>query len=301
MPKRLTKEEIINFINKDADYEFVELINYTNSKEKNIMVKHKLCNKEFLVSLEGWKKGNRPHRCEFHKTTNKKTTEEFKEQVKNLTEDYEVIGEYVNKKTKIEFIHKSKQHKFRMNPDDFLSGCRCSICYKKNKKTTEEFKEQVKNLTEDYEVISEYINALTKIKIKHKTCGNEYFVRPNDFLSSESRCPKCKNYKNEKLIRSILIRNNINFEEQKSFEGCSFKNKLKFDFYIPEHNTCIEYDGEFHFQNRFNNQQKFLTQKIRDQIKNNFCEENNIKLIRISFKEKNKIEEIINGLIQNRS
>ena len=53
--------------------------------------------------------------------------------------------------------------------------------------------------------------------------------------------------KGEKIIRDILLKNNIDFEEQKTFETCRFLNtkaKARFDFYLPNDNLLIEYDGE---------------------------------------------------------
>ena len=65
------------------------------------------------------------------------------------------------------------------------------------------------------------------------------------------------------------------------------------EFYIPSKNMCIEYDGEFHFQPI--RKSKSMTEeqaiknleesKIRDNIKNEFCKNNGITLIRIKYDE----------------
>jgi len=42
----------------------------------------------------------------------------------------------------------------------------------------------------------------------------------------------------------ILERHNINFETQKQFDNCKYIKNLYFDFYLPNYNLCIEYDGK---------------------------------------------------------
>ena len=61
-------------------------------------------------------------------------------------------------------------------------------------------------------------------------------------------CQKCSSSKGELLIENILIENNIIYNNQQEFEGCFYKGKLKFDFYLPEHNLCVEFDGVQHFK-----------------------------------------------------
>jgi len=68
---------------------------------------------------------------------------------------------------------------------------------------------------------------------------------------------------------------------------------LPFDFYLPDYNTCIEFDGEQHF-NKFRfelDESRLIKTKKRDIIKNNFCEKNNINLLRIKFNQ--NIESIL--------
>ena len=112
--------------------------------------------------------------------------------------------------------------------------------------------------------------------------------------------PLISNLNNILNIENILTGLNINFTKQKTFEDCKFKNKLKFDFYIPEKNICIEFDGEQHFKpiRYFGGNKSFELQKIKDQIKNEYCNKNKIKLIRFRFDEDPiKIEFEINKLI----
>ena len=99
-----------------------------------------------------------------------------------------------------------------------------------------------------------------------------------------SGCPKCKNSKGEDKILRILEELNINFETQKRFPKCKYKLSLPFDFYLPEYKTCIEYDGIQHYQpvEKWGGNKEFELIKLRDKIKDNYCYENNLTLIRVS-------------------
>ena len=71
---------------------------------------------------------------------------------------------------------------------------------------------------------------------------------------------------------------------------------MPFDFYLPDYNTCIEYDGELHYKavDYFGGDDALGNTKCRDEIKTQYCKENNIKLIRIPYWEFDNIEEILN-------
>ncbi|MFW6002217.1 MAG: hypothetical protein ACOCQD_02670 [archaeon] len=115
------------------------------------------------------------------------------------------------------------------------------------------------------------------------------------------RCPIC-NFKRsvgEKRIYNFLIKENINFEEQKTFERCynTSKNRLlPFDFFIFDYNLIIEFDGEQHFNPKFGENKngiEFNRTKQNDAIKNDFAKNHQINLLRISYKDINKIEDIL--------
>lgn len=53
------------------------------------------------------------------------------------------------------------------------------------------------------------------------------------------------------------------------------------DFYLPEYNVAIEYQGEQHFRPiiKFGGQQDFELRKKRDEIKNKLCKKHEIPII----------------------
>jgi len=114
-------------------------------------------------------------------------------------------------------------------------------------------------------------------------------------------CPKCKMSRGELLVEYILTKHNIMFKFQKRFNDCKNKRELPFDFYLPEHNICIEYDGELHYETyRGQEKEKYINKlkqtKLHDSIKNLYCETNNIRLLRIPYWITD-IEEMIESFI----
>lgn len=117
----------------------------------------------------------------------------------------------------------------------------------------------------------------------------------------KSGCPICNVSKGEIIITNYLINHNIEYVPQKKFNGCISKKKLSFDFYLPDHNILIEFDGIQHFQyiNFFHKKSTFEYTIIKDNIKLKFCFENKIKLLRITYEEIDFIEEILDIIIHN--
>ena len=111
-------------------------------------------------------------------------------------------------------------------------------------------------------------------------------------------CQKCKESKGEGIIRNFLEKNCIKYEPQKKFAKCKDINLLPFDFYLTTDNICIEFDGKQHFDSieRYGGNVGLKYIQTHDKIKNEFCKNNNIKLIRISYKE-NIIERLDSELL----
>jgi len=98
-------------------------------------------------------------------------------------------------------------------------------------------------------------------------------------------CPLHGESHGEREISIILNNKKIIYERQKKFKTCKDKKELPFDFYLPEYNLCIEYDGKQHFESGFFGEKAFIMTQKHDQIKNIFCEENNIEIIRIKYND----------------
>jgi very-short-patch-repair endonuclease len=272
------------------DYSVVNFIN-TRTKIKIICPKHK----EFEQTPGNHLQGRGCMECNKHK---KLSTIKFIEKsniIHNNKYDYSKVN-YINSKTKIKIICE-KHGEFLTTPRTHLSGSICKLCFfEKLTSNTNEFINQsniIHNNKYNYSLVK-YESAHKKIKIicpKH----NIFEQTPNSHLKGNG-CPRCNDSKGEKEIINILTNNNIKFEIGKNFSNCRHKRKLKFDFYLPNHNICIEFDGEQHFKNvdYYGGKKDFEIRKIRDDIKTTFCIENNIILLRIKYDEniKNKLKDI---------
>ena len=91
----------------------------------------------------------------------------------------------------------------------------------------------------------------------------------------------------EKIIGNWLHDHGIEYIPQKTFHDLKTeKGYLLFlDFYIPEYNLAIEYDGQQHFKDVPRFKSNLKENQIRDSIKNNFCKTNKITLVRIPYYE----------------
>ena len=70
--------------------------------------------------------------------------------------------------------------------------CGIKIRIRKRSKTNEQFIKEVSEIANnEYLVKSKYINSSEKILLKHKLCGNEFYMSPRDFVSNSQRCPRC--------------------------------------------------------------------------------------------------------------
>jgi hypothetical protein len=80
----------------------------------------------------------------------------------------------------------------------------------------------------------------------------------------------------------------LKFKFQKTFDDCRHKSLLQFDFYIPvpdKRGIIIEYDGAQHYVAipNWGGEEGLAGRVLRDGVKNTYCDENNIKLIRIRY------------------
>lgn len=163
------------------------------------------------------------------------------------------------------------------------------------KKTIKQFISEA-NLVHDYRYNydkSEYVSNQTKTIINCPIHG-DFSQRPLSHLQGNG-CPNCNESKGEKEISIFLEKHIISYERQKKFYDCRNILQLPFDFYLPKYRMVIEFDGKQHFQpvNHFGGLQNYERLKINDKIKNDYCEDNYINLIRIRYDQIDDIYRIL--------
>lgn len=215
--------------------------------------------------------------------------------------DYSKIN-YKNKKSKLIIICPIHGKFNQIARNHIMDNCGCPKCgndsvSKNLSLTTNDFIKkcnEIHNNKYNYSNVN-YINQLTKVCIICPKHG-KFNQRPIEHFRG-CGCKKCKESKGENKIREFLIKNKIQHEIQYKFKGCKYKNLLKFDFYLPHYNICIEYNGAQHYRPvKYWGGEKTLKEiKLRDNIKKEYCEKNNIKLIVIRYNENmyNKLNSLI--------
>jgi very-short-patch-repair endonuclease len=224
--------------------------------------------------------------CSICSGMKKLTNEEFIKRSKNINGDkydYSLV-DYFNGKSKIKLICLI-HGVFEQSPSLHISHKQgCPKCAGRHK-TTEDFIKLSKEINGDKYNYDKtiFINFNTKVIITCKKHG-DFEQTPAHHLNGQS-CPICNLSKGENKIKQFLEKFNIKFNRQKTFDGCEYKKKLQFDFYLPDYNICIEYDGIQHFKpiDFFGGEKSFSECKEKDNMKTDYCAENNISLIRIPY------------------
>lgn len=219
--------------------------------------------------------------------------------------DYELLtdeSEYHNVNTRITF--RCKNHGCcTVKIKDFLASKRCAKCSREEmgirKMHTPEY---IRSVIEGYNG-NVWLNpdgytytTDRNLKIKCGLCGQVFTTSFNSYSTEavgQRKCFSCsyRESKGETCIRKFLEDNNIDYEKEKTFDDCRDTLPLPFDFYIPKNNLLIEFDGQHHFEDRgFGD---FETTKKHDAIKNQYCKDNDIRLLRIPYWDGSKVEKIL--------
>ncbi|MFA5586475.1 MAG: hypothetical protein WDA02_08030 [Saccharofermentanales bacterium] len=295
--KKSNKEEFINKSNEKHNHKYdYSLVDYINSKTKVKIIckEHGIFEQTPSSHLSG-------RNCPFCSLENNKTQiNDFINKSSHIHKnkyDYSLVN-YKNTYTKVKIICPTHGI-FKQKPSSHLNGNGCIKCSGTNKYSTKDFIDKcnkVHNNKYDYSLVN-YINGKTKIKI---ICPIHGVFEQLPYMHLQSYgCIVCKESIGEKIIFNRLKEYNINFEREKSFKDCKHINPLKFDFYLPDYNLCIEFDGKQHFEvnEYFGGIKSFKKQKLRDSIKTEYCKNNNINLLRIPYNDIDDIDNILNSYL----
>ena len=193
---------------------------------------------------------------------------------------------------------------------NFNNGYRCSYCGNQKTHPRDSLGQKlIDNYSED--AVEKYWsnkNTTSPFKVAPYSMKKYWFICQNDKshkdyettasnFSQGNRCPECKESKGERKIREILNTYNINFIPQKEFSdlvGTSEWKPLSYDFYLPEHNLLIEYQGNYHDGTaKQQTEEDFIKQREHDRRKREYSKLHNIKLLEIWYWDFDNIEEIL--------
>jgi hypothetical protein len=171
---------------------------------------------------------------------------------------------------------------YSQKPKNHLSGNRPENISMAVRRTKQEFIDE-SNLVHDYFYIYDkvdYVRSNVKVTIICPSHG-DFELTPNKHLSG-SICPNCNHLDGEYDVKKFLDKYDITYSYQHRFDDCYNDYKLPFDFYIPSMRVCIEFDHREHPSILMN-----------DIIKNEYCEDNYINLLRVGDDEIDDIYSIL--------
>jgi len=189
---------------------------------------------------------------------------------------------------------------FLQRPDVHLRGMGCRKCFEisrtHNRDIFIERAVQIHRNKYNYSKV-EYKNNYTKVSVFCNTHKEYFLVSPNKHLSKKCGCPVCRESKGEDTVKLFLDQHNISYVRQHHFnkmcKNPRTNKPLKFDFYLPNYNMCIEFDGIHHFSESVGRfigsykhvitQEEYDDASFRDAIKDQYCKINNIYLLRIKY------------------
>lgn len=288
-----TNDEFLKEVYDVSGSDFTFLEEYKGSSTP-IKVRHNLCGNIFMVRPNDFLRKTPCRYC--HGNEHKrKTTSIFKSEIYDLVGDeYTLLSEYTSRDSKVKIRHNKCGKIINITPGNFLCGTRCVECYYNSLRLSEEeVNERIHDcLGTDYKLVSKYVSSQKKSVLVHEECGTKFLVRLDDVFTKHSGCPVCNNEScGEHYIRCFLNENNIIFVSQKRFKGLKDNKPLSYDFYLPEENVVIEYQGSQHYipknfggVNKEVAKENFEKQIYHDQLKRDFAHSNGYTLVEISYK-----------------
>lgn len=294
--RRMSPEDYINKLKSVyGDLYDYSKVQYEGQNKKYITL---ICKEhgEFLLRADDFSRTRGCPKCTHKNKFN--SNEEFKLEMFNRFPNIKIYGEFVNLKSILQFECLKCGFKWESTASNLVNskyGCQKCSCINGGLSRTfshEEFIEKVKIISPHIEVLSTYNTSRDYVKCLCHKCNNTWETKGINLLQGHG-CPNCLN-KRENLVRRYLDINNINYIPQykieKPFVGRNF---IKIDFYLPDFNTFIEYNGLQHYIpiEYFGGKLEFEDQVKRDENLRIYCKENNINLLEIKYND--NIEQVL--------
>ncbi|ATG86314.1 group I intron protein [Lactobacillus phage LpeD] len=235
------------------------------------------------------------------------TNEEFIRKFNKNNEDhnnYKILDKYKNSRTPIRVKHINCGNIYYAIPRELMRGKnRCSKCYQKamssklRKDKSNVIRLVKKVLGADYSIIAcDFLKVGTKfsyyLTIKHLVCGKVYKIRQDHITSDHRKCSCTRRTKSvgEELLVRYFKNNSINFVHPMLFDDLIDKQKLHYDFYLPNLNVLVEYQGMQHYYKNHQITRKghnahnvWSTQIKHDNMKRQYAHNNGYILIEVPY------------------
>ena len=278
------------------DYSLVEYVD----NRKHVCIRCNICGNTFYQAPLNHLHGQGCPKCGTEKAHLKLalTASEFINRAKAVhgdKYDYSFV-DYINNHSKVKIICNNCGRTFEQTPDNHLSGQGCRVCSTKRwnnerKMTQDDFVQKSLNVhgsRYDYSQVN-YIDYHEPVKIICRNCGKAFMQRPVVHLTGRG-CPYCRKSKGEIAITDLLLQAGINFETEKWYKDLYYMDKkhhLRYDFYLPDYNLLIEYNGRQHYEyvEEWHSEPNatFADQQARDKLKYDYAKDHNIRLLIVKY------------------
>lgn len=192
--KKTHDEYVVELLTKE-----INIIPVEEYKTANVNIIHKcnMCENEWSSRPSNILNGYGCPKCASKRVVDslRKTHDEYIKELEQLNPNIVVLGEYINKKTKI--LHRCNvcNNEWKTTPNTILNGCGCPVCSEKIRafnriKTQDAYCRQVNNLNPNIAVVGAYVLATVKILHKCKKCDYEWYASPSSILQGRG-CPEC--------------------------------------------------------------------------------------------------------------
>lgn len=231
------------------------------------------------------------------------TDEELRELANNSGCEIANAENYINENSRLDFIcgcgnvFTTSLASFKENKK------RCDACYKSEASSSQRRNFELVKLEVDktdcklISKSSDYINQYSKL-VFECPCGNQFERSYTNFSQRDKLCLNCTASTGEKKVIEALELMGVNYKREFSFPDLVSRKgfPLRFDFAVTDDDNeisyLIEYDGEFHYEPIIS-EQMFSSQKYNDNLKDMYCKDKQIPLLRIPYFEFENIEKII--------
>jgi hypothetical protein len=242
---------------------------YINAKSK-VLVKG-ACGHEWEIVPDRLKSkgtGSTCRICNPVQVYNKKTQEQFEQEVATITPNIKVVGKYINAKTSILVECNDCHNTWSIIPDNFLTQKIGSICRKctpaiTRKKSTEQFIADLSLLYPTVKVLSEYTHSRELIQIGYTTCDHTTQVRPNNILErgDSSICPQCNPNTSNKELELLTYIKSIYSGWVISGDRDILEGK-EIDIVLPDLGLAFEFNGVYHHREEIKGSRYHLDKTI---------------------------------------
>lgn len=229
-----------------------------------------------------------------------KTSSRVINEVKELGKgEYELLGTKRTKKDGLwlHLYHKKCNNDYWVRDYSFVEGYRCRFCQSKAngdrcRMSLDELKYKITQVADHkYEYVrGNYKNNQSLIRVRHKVCNTEFSTTWGMLQANKGLCPQCGATNGEQAVMKYLIDHKISYSYGYLIPDLKDINSLHFDFWLPQYSIAIEYDGQQHYypvnfggMSDKKAKEHFAYTKKHDQMKDDYCKQKQINLIRIPY------------------